>query len=218
MLNITNLLYKLKRSGLRSVVLLIPDITTSTDLAVLILETVDWSPHPLVSYHGELPSIWVSVVRCSTGKILFTPTEHALLVVRGAVDSEEMQFLSHRSRGDLHVCPSVWPMPQGTEGVGSILGVQVVSGRDGVFSTVWRSAVAAREGVVLEVVVPHQLYHGPDVSHRTVVSLEDQGSRGPVVREPVSVTLHHCWNAAAIKNLLVEGHVVAGPVGLSSQH
>ena len=45
-------------------------------------------------------------------------------------------------------------MPQSTKGVDAIRGVEVTSGRDGVFSTVGGCTVAPRQGIMGEIVVP----------------------------------------------------------------
>ena len=50
-------------------------------------------------------------------------------------------------------------------------------------------ALAGREGVVFEVVVPHHPLHALQVYNLAMVPLEDQGMRGLVVREPVAIFL-----------------------------
>ena len=61
-------------------------------------------------------------------------------------------------------------MAESMEGVSSISRVEIIPGGDGILSAVGGAAVAGRQGVLGVVVVPHQLYHGPHVSHLRSVS------------------------------------------------
>ena len=50
-----------------------------------------------------------------------------------------------------------------------------------------------------------------------MVSGEDESSRGLVVSEPVSVFINVLGASTQVEDVLKEGGVVAGPVGLPSQ-
>lgn len=105
-------------------------------------------------------------------------------------------------------------MAQGSKGVRPILGVEVIPGRNGILSTEWRCAVAAGEGVMLKVIVAHQLNHGADVLYFHMVPLENQGSWGFIISEPVPITFNHGRSPTHVEDLRVEWDIVTWPVRL----
>jgi hypothetical protein len=164
------------------------------------------------------PDVRMSDVRSVLLEVDLAPLKRWQIVEGRTSGRDELELLEHRERGQLHVRSSVRSMSERSERISSILRIQIVPGRDPVLGRERWSAVALRQRVFLEVVVPHQLRHAGDVDHLRMVSLEDESSRGLVVGEPVSVFFDIGRASAHVEDVLEEGSVVARPVALAGQN
>ena len=138
----------------------------------------------------KIPEIGLADVRAAV-KIGETPAEGRQRIERRSSGCDEIQREHHGERGDLAVSAAVRAMTEGGKGIRSVGWIHVVAGRNGVFGRVRGVALlAARQRVVLVVVVAHQRDHRAQILDVRLVSLEHQRPRGLVVREPVAVLLH----------------------------
>ena len=166
----------------------------------------------------KCPNVRMSDVRSVLLEVNLAPLKRGKVVEGRTSGCDELELLEHREGGQLHVRSSVRPVSERSERISSVLRIEIVPSRDCVLGGERRSAVALRERIVLEVVVPHQLRHAADVDHLRMVTLEDEGPRGFVVGEPVSELFDVCGAAAHVEDVLEEGRVVARPVALAGQH
>jgi hypothetical protein len=173
---------------------------------------------PSVLDRLKCPDVRMSDVRSVLLEVDLAPLKRRKIVEGRPSGRDELELLEHRERGQLHVRSSVRPMSERSERISSVLRIEIVPGRDPVLGRERWSAVALRQRVFLEVVVPHQLRHAGDVDHLRMVSLEDESSRGLVVGEPVSVFFYIGRATAHVEDVLEEGSVVARPVALAGQN
>ena len=148
------------------------------------------SPSPSLMDHREVENIRVPIVRRVVFEVRLAPGKHRLLVMGGPIHREVLQSLREATIGYFDISARMGAMPQGPEGVASVLGVEVIAGSNGVFCAVGWGAVARREGVVLEIIVPHEPQHAAHVPHFPMVPGKDQGTGSLVIAEPVPVLGH----------------------------
>ena len=74
----------------------------------------------------EGPDVRVAHVGGVLLEVDLAPLERRQVVERRTSGRDELELLKHGEGGQLHVRPSVRTMSQGTEGVGPVLGVEVV--------------------------------------------------------------------------------------------
>jgi len=119
------------------------------------------------------------------------PLEDGLLLVRGSGDSHEATVGEHVFAGYLEISAGVVSGAKGAEGESHVGRVQIRPAGYAVLPTVRGDAFfAAGQWVVGEVVVAHQLDHGPHVADLSMISLENLSSGAQVVVEPTTIFLH----------------------------
>lgn len=142
------------------------------------------------------------------------PHKHGLLVVRWTTDSDTgLVLLEKGVAGNLGISSNMGAVTKSANRVGSILGVQVVTARDGILSRVREGlAVAARKRILLEVVVAHHSLHSVERCDGTLVTTEDLGARCKIIVEPGSILGLEFGHTRDLADKLVQREVVTGKV------
>ena len=91
----------------------------------------------------KLPEIRVAHVGRVILEVLLGPPERGQRVEGGPALHNHTELLGQAGAGHLHVRSAVAAVAQGREGVGAVLRVQIISGRDGILRAVRWGALFA---------------------------------------------------------------------------